>query len=250
VWFISVGAIGAKVAAFVLQYAVFRTIIRRVRRRAEAAAIGAVARTSSALLGVVAGLILLAGSVEAAAVGFQHAAALDREGQPLELNIWYQSDAPATPRPLGLFQQVVAADAPISGSQLPLVVISHGTGGGAETHCDTALALGEAGFIVVAVTHTGDNWRDHAFSFTVRNFVERPRHISRVIDFMLSCWGGHSHIDPVRIGMFGHSSGGATALNAVGGNPDFIATSTTRSSGFFASSRPADKIGGRHDHEP
>ena len=42
VWFISVGAIGAKVAAFVLQYAVFRTIICRARRRDEGAAIGTV----------------------------------------------------------------------------------------------------------------------------------------------------------------------------------------------------------------
>jgi predicted dienelactone hydrolase/intracellular septation protein A len=221
VWFISVGAIGAKLAAFVLQYAVFRRMIRRALRRPEGAAIGAVARPSSALLNVVAGLILLAGSSDAGAVGFQQAVATDPEGQPLELNIWYPSDAPATLHPLGLFQQVVAADAPISESQLPLVVISHGTGGSAETHYDTALALGDAGFIVVAVTHIGDNWRDRAFSFTARNFVERPRHISRVIDFMLSSWDGHSHIDPVRIGMFGHSAGGATALIAVGGNPDF-----------------------------
>ena len=49
VWFISVGAIGAKVAAFVLQYAVFRTIIR-ARRRAQSAAIGTMAGPSSALL--------------------------------------------------------------------------------------------------------------------------------------------------------------------------------------------------------
>src|SRR5271165_6731635 len=215
VWFISVGAVGAKVAAFLLQYAVFRTIIRRARSRAEAASIGDVARASSAPL-VVAGLILLTGSSNA-----QRAAAPDPEGQPLELNIWYPSDAPATPRPVGLFQQVVAADGPISGPQLPLIVISHGTGGGAETHYDTALALAEAGFVAVAVTHTGDNWHDHAFSFTQRNFVERPRHIGHVIDFMLSSWEGRNHIDPARIGMFGHSAGGATVLIAVGGNPDF-----------------------------
>src|SRR6516164_1108364 len=49
VWFISVGAIGAKVAAFVLQYAVFRAIIR-ARRRAQSAAIGTMAGPSSALL--------------------------------------------------------------------------------------------------------------------------------------------------------------------------------------------------------
>jgi len=101
-----------------------------------------------------------------------------------------------------------------------LIVISHGTGGSAETHYDTALALAEAGFVAVAVTHTGDNWRDHAYSFTPRNFIERPRHISRVIDFMLGSWDGHDHFDPARIGMFGHSAGGATSLITVGGNPD------------------------------
>ena len=50
-WFISVGAIGAKVAAFVLQYVVFRTMIRRALRRAEGAALAAVSRPSPALLG-------------------------------------------------------------------------------------------------------------------------------------------------------------------------------------------------------
>jgi intracellular septation protein len=88
VWFISVGAIGAKVAAFLLQYAVFRTMIRRTRRRAAEAAIGAVAGPSSALLGVVAGLILLTSSGDACAVGFQQAADPDPRGQPLDLNIW------------------------------------------------------------------------------------------------------------------------------------------------------------------
>ena len=220
VWFISVGAIGAKVAAFALQYAVFRTIIRRARRRAEGAAIGAVARPSSALLGAVAGLILLASSSDAGAVGFQQAAAPDPEGAPLELNIWYPSDAPAIPRPLGLFQQVVAADAPISGSQLPLIVISHGTGGGAETHYDTALALAESGFIAAALTHTGDNWRDHAVSFTARNFIERPRRLKLTIDYMLTAWPGRDHVAAARIGAFGHSAGGFTVLVAIDGNPE------------------------------
>ena len=220
VWFISVGAVGAKVAAFLLQYVVFRTIVRGARRRAEGSAVGAAARPSTALLGVLAGLILLTSSGDAGAVGFQEAAASDPEGQPLELNIWYPSDAAATPRALGLFEQVVAADAPISGSQLPLIVISHGTGGGAETHYDTALALAEAGFIAVAVTHTGDNWRDRSLSFTARNFAERPRHLSLTIDYMLTAWPGRDHVAAARIGACGHSAGGFTVLVAIGGNPE------------------------------
>jgi len=109
VWFISVGAIGAKVAAFVLQYAVFRTIFRRARRRAEGATIGAVVDPSSALLlGVVAGLILLTSSGDAGVVGFQQAADPDPKGTRLEFNIWYGSDEAAASRPLGLFRQTLA----------------------------------------------------------------------------------------------------------------------------------------------
>jgi predicted dienelactone hydrolase len=99
-------------------------------------------------------------------------------------------------------------------------VISHGTGGGAETHYDTALALAQAGFIAAALTHTGDNRRDHAYSFTPRNFIERPRHIRLAIDYLLTAWPGREHIAAARIGAFGHSAGGFAVLVAIGGNPE------------------------------
>jgi predicted dienelactone hydrolase len=112
--------------------------------------------------------------------------------------------------------------APLAGeTTLPLIVISHGTGGGAASHYDTALALANAGFVVVALSHTGDNYQDHAYAFTQRNFIGRPLQVSRVIDFMLNDWPLAAHINPARIGIFGHSAGGATALIAIGGNPDF-----------------------------
>lgn len=101
-----------------------------------------------------------------------------------------------------------------------MIVISHGTGGAADTHYDTALALAEAGFIAAAVTHTGDNWRDHASSFTRRNFVERPRHLKLAIDYLLTAWSGRDHVAAERIGAFGHSAGGFTVLVGVGGEPD------------------------------
>jgi predicted dienelactone hydrolase len=82
------------------------------------------------------------------------------------------------------------------------------------------LALAEAGFIAVAVTHTGDNWRDHAYSFTRRNFIERPRHLKLTIDYMLTAWPGHGHVAARRIGAFGHSAGAFTVLVVIGGNPE------------------------------
>jgi predicted dienelactone hydrolase len=172
----------------------------------------------------VAALLLAAPPVRAA--GFQYGTAPDPDDKPIELGIWYPSDAQTKAQPLGLFTQNVAYYGSISGQSLPLIVISHGTGGGGTSHYDTAIALADAGFVVVAPTHTGDNYKDRSYSFTRRNFVERPRQVSKVIDFMLNDWTGHDRLDPSRIGMFGHSAGGATALIALGGNPDFSRVAT------------------------
>jgi predicted dienelactone hydrolase len=159
-------------------------------------------------------------SLPASAAGFQYGTAPDPDDKPLELAIWYPSGAPVTAQLIGLFNQDVAFYGAISPKFFPLVVISHGTGGSAAEHYDTALALADAGFVVVAFNHTGDNYKDRGYSFTPRNFIDRPRHVSRVIDFMLREWSGHAHIDTTRIGIFGHSAGGATALIAIGGMPD------------------------------
>jgi predicted dienelactone hydrolase len=102
----------------------------------------------------------------AGAAGFQYGVAPDPDDQPIELGIWYPSEAPTSPQPLGFFTQDVVPYAAIKGDTLPLIVISHGTGGGAASHYDTALAFADAGFVVVSLSHTGDNYKDRAYSFT------------------------------------------------------------------------------------
>lgn len=154
-------------------------------------------------------------------VGFQWSAAPDPGDRPLKLAIWYPSEAPAQPTQLGPYRLNLAMDGPPSGHALPLVVISHGLGGSPLDSSNLAVRLAEAGFVVVAVTHTGDNYQDRSSSFSPRNFLDRPRHVTKVIDFMLGGWPGHGVIDPHRIGLFGHSAGGATGLIAVGGQFDW-----------------------------
>jgi predicted dienelactone hydrolase len=168
------------------------------------------------LLISVAGMLLCL-AVDAGAVGFQHVVAPDPDGAPLEVGIWYPSTATPAVLPTRTVTQTVAADAPVDGEALPLIVISHGTGGSYLGHYDTAIALAEAGFVVAAVTHTGDNYADQSRSLFI---LERPRHISRVIDYMLSGWSGHARIDAQKIGMYGFSAGGFTTLVSIGGQPD------------------------------
>jgi predicted dienelactone hydrolase len=163
------------------------------------------------------GMLLALAAAPALAAGFERVTVPDPNGPPLEAGIWYPSDAPTSPQPLGLFVQSVAAGAPVAGRNLPLVVMSHGTGGTFEGHYDTALALAEAGFVVASVTHTGDNYRDQSAFGRVET---RPRHIKALVDYMLASWPQHDLLDASRIGVFGFSAGGFTALAAIGGVPD------------------------------
>jgi predicted dienelactone hydrolase len=161
--------------------------------------------------------MFLLAAAPALSAGFASVMVPDPDGPPLEAGIWYPSDAPASSQRLGPYMQTVAVGGEVTGSALPLVVMSHGTGGSFEGHYDTALALAEAGFVVAAVTHTGDNYRDQSAFARVEN---RPRHIKALIDYTLASWPQHDRLDPMRIGIFGFSAGGFTALVAIGGVPD------------------------------
>ncbi|HEY5336922.1 MAG TPA: hypothetical protein VIJ85_01860 [Rhizomicrobium sp.] len=153
-------------------------------------------------------------------VGFQQVTIRDPQDKPLDVGIWYPTDSKPDPTLMGLSMQSVATDGAVTGRDLPLIVISHGNNGLFASHSDTALALASAGFIVAAVTHTGDNASDTSYVGTPRWLIDRPRHIHLVIDYMLKQWPARNRIDPARIGMFGVSAGGFTALVSVGGVPD------------------------------
>jgi predicted dienelactone hydrolase len=166
---------------------------------------------------IVAFALLMLSAMPAVSAGFEQIMVPDPAGASLEVGIWYPSEAPAARERLGLFEQTVASHGAVAGRDLPLIVMSHGSGGSFEGHYDTALALAEAGFVVAAVTHTGDNYRDQSEFGRLEN---RPRHIKVLIDYMLTSWQHHEALDPSRVGMFGFSAGGFTALVALGGTPD------------------------------
>lgn len=167
-----------------------------------------------ALAALIAGATLISSArAQGTGAGFERQVSSDG----VEIGIWYPAAGRDSPQRLGLFtHEVVQGSSPLPGPY-PMIVMSHGTGGDFTGHADTAVALARAGFIVAALTHPGDNWRDNS---RATHIEERPRALSRLITYMLADWPGHAGIDPERIGAFGFSSGGFTVLAAVGGRPD------------------------------
>ena len=209
--------------------------------------------SKSNLLSAVAATAVMLASTCAHAAGFQQGVAADPSGKPIVIGIWYPSQTLAKPVSMGPTTMTVAINAPVNGKALPMIVMSHGTGGSNLGHFDTAIALADAGFVVVAMNHTGDNYADQSRSVDV---MDRPRQVSRVIDHMLSTWDGRAAIDPQRVGMFGFSSGGFTALAIIGGIPDFtkIGPMCRQYPGDFAcqllakSESPVRRAGHRRGH--
>lgn len=166
------------------------------------------------------GLLLLFSRAAASEAGFRQLQVPDPPGKPLAVGIWYPSSGQASTQAAGPFQQDVVLNGPISGTNLPVIFFSHGTAGSLGSHYDTAVALAQAGFIVVALTHTGDNGQDQSYTGSHINLIERPRQLEQVISFVLKDWSDRDRIDPKRVGVFGFSLGAFTVLVESGGIPD------------------------------
>jgi predicted dienelactone hydrolase len=163
---------------------------------------------------------LAAAPAYAGAVGFSKLSVPNGDDPPLEVGVWYPTNAAARPTPVGLYTQTVAQDGAVAGANLPLVVLSHGHGGEFAGHSDTALALAEAGFVAAALTHGVDNYRNERRSL---DMAARTRELHAVIDYMVAAWPAHA-VDAARIGAFGFSAGGFTVLAEAGGAPDMSLT--------------------------
>ncbi|OOG39080.1 dienelactone hydrolase [Polaromonas sp. A23] len=97
-----------------------------------------------------------------------------------------------------------------------LIVISHGSGGNPWVHTDVARTLVQAGFVVAFPQHRGD----HTGQFTDPGPISwklRPAEVSRAIDAV----GQSPQFAPLlvldKVGVYGGSAGGHTALTVAGG---------------------------------
>jgi len=132
------------------------------------------------------------------------------------VTVFYPSDALAQPYQRGPFSVNVAwQGAPRKGNGR-LVVISHGSGGSAWTYTDLAFALVDAGFTVAAPLHRGDNFSDMS-EVGPASWRRRPAEVSRAIDAVARDARFAPLLQFDKVGVYGMSAGGHTALSIAGG---------------------------------
>jgi predicted dienelactone hydrolase len=158
-------------------------------------------------------LLALASWTAQAAVGLLELAPRGDDGP---VTVFYPSAAPAVPVDRGPFHfQLAAQAAPVRGNGR-LVVLSHGSGGAPWTYVDLASKLVEAGFTVAVPEHRGDNFHDHS-EVGPASWKRRPVEVSHAIDAVAA----DARLAPLlsldRVGVYGMSAGGHTALTLAGG---------------------------------
>ena len=148
-----------------------------------------------------------------AAAGMQE---LPRNETSGPVTVFYPTESTPRIEQRGPFRLEVAAGAPPSPGNGRLVVISHGSPGSPWVHLDLVRTLVDAGFTVALPEHHADNYKDDSEPGPP-SWRRRPAEVSRAIDRLGREPAFASRLDLERVGMFGMSAGGHTALTLAGG---------------------------------
>jgi predicted dienelactone hydrolase len=175
------------------------------------AAIGG-ARDLCRVLAVALALAAAVSSAEAS-VGLIEIPGKDGNGA---VTVFYASTDDAAPVKRGPFTFRLAwQGAPVRGNGR-LIVISHGSGGSPWVHANLAQTLVAEGFVVAVPEHRGDNYRDPSTPGP-ESWKRRPAEVSHAIDIVGQDARLQSLVSLDKVGVYGMSAGGHTALTLAGG---------------------------------
>jgi predicted dienelactone hydrolase len=141
--------------------------------------------------------------------------------RPIHWSAWYPTPAQTTPVPepfmqLGALQQ----DAPPPKRPCPVVLISHGTGGTAQTLSWLARALALEGYVVLGPDHHGNTGRA---AYRPEGFLcwwERSADMTVMLDHLAACGPLSGALDGARVSALGFSLGGPTVMALMGARFD------------------------------
>ncbi|HEX5757058.1 MAG TPA: alpha/beta fold hydrolase, partial [Arenimonas sp.] len=137
--------------------------------------------------------------------------------------LWYPSQPGVASRfgasPIRLGYLAVATGEPALSASAPLIVLTHGTGGSAQSLAWLATGLARHGALVVAADHPASSGGDPERASMMQVWTQ-PNDVHHLLDTLLaSSWG--ERIDRQRIASVGFSLGGASAMLLAGARLDF-----------------------------
>lgn len=156
----------------------------------------------------------------------------ESRSRKLVTELWYPTeDKLSTPSPEGrdVFKSYPAIrDAKPVSKKLPIILLSHGTGGGRLTMAWLATAFAKQGYIVAAVDHWGNTFDNPIPEYFIK-FWERPQDLSFVLTSLLNDVNWSKFVDEKKVAAIGFSLGGYTVISLVGGKMDYnLLTSYTQ----------------------
>jgi len=147
----------------------------------------------------------------------------EKRNRPLVTEIWYPTpdSLKITDKKYSPFlRNYTVLDGSLPSGKLPLIMLSHGTGGNRISLEWLAQSLVKSGFIVAAVDHWG-NTSDNKIPVEFLKAWERPQDISFVLTQLLKDKELNAAIDSRKIGALGYSFGGYTVIALAGGIVDY-----------------------------
>ncbi len=138
---------------------------------------------------------------------------------PIETVAFFPSSGLSGVTSIGPYKISASKSVPIGSDSYPLILLSHGNMGSMWGHHDLATAIAKQGYIVVSVTHPGDNFQNSSRVGATSTIYGRPLQVSAALSAALKDSVVAPHTDKDRIGFLGFSAGGTTGLILAGGKP-------------------------------
>lgn len=139
----------------------------------------------------------------------------------MSVGVWFPTDrAPKSRYSTKVGNWVIKAERdknirPAAGL-FPVILLSHDMARQKLANHDLCSALAEAGFVVIAPTHLGDNVTDSSAVYSAALLYHRPRQLFEALDMVMADPLISTMLNRERIGLLGVGTGAVTVLQSAG----------------------------------